>query len=399
MPTLSYQTAGESHGPALVITVVGLPAGVPVDLDFINAELARRQGGYGRGGRQNIEEDRVEFLTGVRQARTIGAPVTMVIRNNDSRLDDLTKTPPVYRPRPGHADLAGSIKWLTTDCRETLERASARETASRVAAGALARCLLRHFGIEAFGFVRSIATHETSAQVRPDNLAELKALRDSSETYCPDPAASDAQKAAIRQAKIDKTTLGGLVEAHVFGCPPGLGSSMDWRDKLDARLAYAVMGIQAIKSVEIGMGREVARRQGHEVHDPIAFDPTQVDSSSLGFTRPSNNAGGTEGGMTNGQPVVVRAAMKPIATLLRGMPSIDLNTKQDQASQYERSDVCAVSAASVVLENVAAFEVARVFRDKFAGDSLLEVRAQYEAFLKWARMLPLEPPHTATRLA
>jgi chorismate synthase len=323
----------------------------------------------------------------------------MVIRNNDSRLDDLAKTPPVYRPRPGHADLAGSIKWLTTDCRETLERASARETASRVAAGALARCLLRHFGIEAFGFVRSICTHETTAQVRPDNLAELKALRDASETYCPDPAASDAQKAAIRQAKIDKTTLGGLVEAHVFGCPPGLGSSMDWRDKLDARLAYAVMGIQAIKSVEIGMGRDVARRQGHEVHDPIAFDPTQIDSPCLGFTRPSNNAGGTEGGMTNGQPVIVRAAMKPIATLLRGMPSIDLNTKQDQASQYERSDVCAVSAASVVLENVAAFEVARVFRDKFAGDSLLEVRAQYEAFLKWARMLPLEPPPTSTRLA
>jgi chorismate synthase len=268
-----------------------------------------------------------------------------------------------------------------------------------VAAGALARCLLRHFGIEAFGFVRSICTHETTAQVRPDNLAELKALRDASETYCPDPAASDAQKAAIRQAKIDKTTLGGLVEAHVFGCPPGLGSSMDWRDKLDARLAYAVMGIQAIKSVEIGMGRDVARRQGHEVHDPIAFDPTQIDSPCLGFTRPSNNAGGTEGGMTNGQPVIVRAAMKPIATLLRGMPSIDLNTKQDQASQYERSDVCAVSAASVVLENVAAFEVARVFRDKFAGDSLLEVRAQYEAFLKWARMLPLEPPPTSTRLA
>ncbi|MFZ4575180.1 MAG: chorismate synthase [Phycisphaerales bacterium] len=394
MPTLSTQTAGESHGPALVVTVTGMPAGVPVDAAFINAELARRQGGYGRGGRQNIEEDRAEFLTGVRLGVTIGSPVTMMIRNADSRLDDLAKTPPVYRPRPGHADLAGSVKWLTTDCRGTLERASARETASRVAAGALARCLLREFGIEPFGFVRSIYEHETNVAVAESNLAELRSLRDASETYCPDPAVSDAQKAAVRQAKIDKTTLGGLVEAHVFGCPPGLGTCMDWRDKLDARLAYAVMGIQAMKSVEIGMGRGVAARQGHEVHDPIFFDAGLRDTARLGFARTSNNAGGTEGGMTNGEPVVVRAAMKPIATLLRGLPSVDLNTKQEQMSQYERSDVCAVPAASVVLENVAAFEVTRAFCDKFSGDSLLEVRAQYEAFLKWARMLPLDPPHT-----
>ncbi|MFN9992477.1 MAG: chorismate synthase [Phycisphaerales bacterium] len=392
MPKLSYQTAGESHGPALVITVTGMPAGVGVDQEFINGELKRRQGGYGRGGRMNIEEDRIEILTGVRLGRATGAPITMVIRNFDSRLDDVSKTPPIHRPRPGHADLAGSVKWLTTDCRDTLERASARETASRVVAGALARCLLRQFGIESFGFVRSIHVHESNVSIDISNLSRLKADRDASETYCPDARASEAQKAAIRQAKIDKTTLGGLVEAHVFGCPPGLGSSMDWRDKLDANIAYAVMGIQAIKSVEMGMGRAAAGLQGHEVHDPIRCDFAQRETANLGFVRSSNNAGGTEGGMTNGEPVVVRAAMKPISTLLRGMPSVDLNTKTEEMSQYERSDVCAVAAASVVLENVVAFEVARCLTTKFGGDSLTEVRAQYDAYMKYARMLPLEEP-------
>ena len=390
--SLTYSTAGESHGPALVINVAGLPSGVTVDKDFINAELTRRQGGYGRGGRQRIEHDEIEVLTGVRSGRTTGAPVTLVIRNHDSRLDDPVKTPAVSRPRPGHADLAGSIKWLTTDCRDTLERASARETASRVAAGALARCMLREFGIEAFGFVRSILDAHTQSDVTEENWRSMRDARDTSETYCPDQAVTDRQCAIIRQAKIDQTTVGGLIEAHIFGCPPGLGTCVDWRDKLDARLAYAVMGIQAIKSVEIGLGKDVASRPGHEVHDAIAFDPSQRNAHTLGFTRSSNNAGGTEGGMTNGQPVVVRAAMKPIATLLRGMPSVDLNTKAPQQSQYERSDVCAVSAASVVLENVAAFEIARVFRDKFAGDSLTEVRAQHDLFLKHAAMLPLDGP-------
>lgn len=392
MPRLEAQTAGESHGPALVITITGLPAGLPIDTDFINAELARRQGGYGRGGRQNIEEDRVEFLTGVRRGRAIAAPLTMVIRNNDSRLDDLTKTPPVHRPRPGHADLAGSIKWLTTDCRETLERASARETASRVAAGAVARCLLRELGIETFGFVRSILDARTEVDVREANWRNLVAVRDASETYCPDPAVTQRQREIIRQAKIDKDTVGGVVEAHVFGCPPGIGSCMDWRDKLDARIAYAVMGIQAFKAVEIGLGRECAERTGSQVHDPIRFDPSRRDGASLGFVRDTNNAGGTEGGMTNGQPVVVRGTMKPISTLLRGMPSVDLNTKAAEQSQYERSDVCAVSAAGVVMENVVAFEVARCTAEKFGGDSLTELKQNFEAYLRVARQLPLEPP-------
>jgi chorismate synthase len=321
----------------LVITITGLPAGLPLDVDFINHELARRQGGYGRGGRQNIETDTVEFLTGVRRGRAIAAPLTMVIRNRDSRLDDLAKTPPVYRPRPGHADLAGSIKWLTTDCRETLERASARETASRVAAGAVARCLLRELGIETFGFVRSILNAETGVEVTESNWKQLAALRDQSDTYCPDAAVTERQREIIRQAKIDKDTVGGIVETHVFGCPPGIGSCMDWRDKLDARIAYAVMGIQAFKAVEIGLGRGCAGRTGSQVHDPIRYDSSRRETSSLGFVRDTNNAGGTEGGMTNGQPVVVKGTMKPISTLLRGMPSVDLNTKAEQQSQYERS--------------------------------------------------------------
>ncbi len=392
MALLNYQTAGESHGPSLVVMLTGVPAGLVLDVDFINAELSRRQGGYGRGGRQRIEQDRVEFLTGVRRGRAIGAPLTIRIVNNDSRLDDLQKTPPVYRPRPGHADLAGSIKWLTTDCRETLERASARETASRVAAGAVARCLLRELGIEAFGFVRSILDAATSAEVRDDNWREMQKLRDASETYCPDAQVTERQCEIIRQAKIDKDTVGGLVEAHVFGCPPGIGSSMDWTTKLDARIAYAVMGIQAFKAVEIGLGKECAARVGSAVHDPIRFDSGKVDTPNLGFARDSNNAGGTEGGMTNGQPVVVRGTMKPIATLLRGMPSVDLNTKAAEHSAYERSDVCADSAASVVMENVVAFEVARCAMEKFGGDSMIEVRQNFENYLRMARMLPLDPP-------
>jgi len=392
MPRLDYQTAGESHGPGILAVVTGLPAGVTLDEAFINGELSRRQGGYGRGGRQRIETDRVEFLSGVRRGKSIGSPLTMLIRNKDSRLDDLAKTPPVYRPRPGHADLAGSIKWLTTDCRETLERASARETAARVAAGAVARCLLREFDVDIFGFVRQIGPHATGVQVTPDNWRDMLKLRDGSETYCPDTEVTVQQCAVIRQAKIDKDTVGGIVEAHAFNCPPGIGSSMDWRDRLDARLACAVMGIQAFKAVEIGLGRDCAALPGSQVHDPIHFDRAKQSTPTLGFVRTSNNAGGTEGGMTNGQPVVVRGTMKPISTLLRGLPSVNLNTKEPEQSQYERSDICAVSAASVVMENAVAFEIARAFCDKFGGDSVVEMGTNYDTFIKLARSLPLDPP-------
>ncbi len=391
-PKLDYQTAGESHGPALITTITGLPAGLHLDLDLINGELKRRQGGYGRGGRQKIETDTVEFLCGVRLGKTIGAPVVVKIANKDSRLDDLARTPPVHRPRPGHADLAGSVKWLTTDCRETLERASARETASRTAAGAIAKCLLREaFGVEVFGFVRQILDARTDARVTPDNWQSLLAARDASDTYTLDEQATERQRGAIRKAKEDRDTVGGHVECHVFNCPPGIGSSMDWTSKLDARIAYAVMGIQAFKAVQIGAGVRAGETRGGDLHDPIVYDRAKLDEPCLGFTRPTNNAGGTEGGMTNGMPIVVTGTMKPISTLLKGLPSVDLNTRQPEHSQYERSDVCAVSAASVVMENVVAFEVARCFIDKFGGDSMTELRTNFQRYMDMARALPLQP--------
>lgn len=384
---LRYQTAGESHGPGLVAIVDGLPADLAVDAARVNGELARRQGGYGRGARQRIETDVVEFLGGLRQGRTIGSPVALRIANKDNRIDDPERTPPVTRPRPGHADLAGSLKYLTPDCRGTLERASARETAARVAAGAVARCLLDAFGIRVFGFVRGACDAVSGVAVRESELAALMAARDASEVYCPDPATDARLVDLIHRAKTEKDTVGGWCEVHVFGCPPGLGSCMNWEDRLDARLAFAVMGIQAFKAVEIGLGRECGARFGSAVHDPIAYDAARRGEASLGFERPTNNAGGLEGGMTNGMPVVVRGTMKPISTLLRGMPSVELGSHEPVQSAYERSDVSAVAAASVVMENVVAFEIARAFLDKFGGDSMREVRGAHEAYLAAARAI------------
>lgn len=355
-----------------------------IDHGWIDAELKRRQGGYGRGGRQKIETDVVEVLTGIRHGRSTGAPIAMQVVNKDSRIDE---APPLHRPRPGHADLAGSLKWLTTDCRETLERASARETAARVAAGGLAKCLLREFGIAVVGFVRSIGSAEAKA-IDTSEIDKLIVARDASDVYCPNADASAAMRALIRQAKEDGDTLGGLCEVHVFGCPPGLGTCVQWDQRLDSRLAAAVMGIQAFKSVEIGMGKDVAFLPGSKVHDPIGFDAAGSGTATLGFTRSSNNAGGIEGGMTNGQPVIVRGAMKPISTLLKPLASVDLNTKGAEQAGYERSDVCAVSAASVVMEAVVAFEIARALADKFAGDSLIEMLANYRTYLELARNLP-----------
>ncbi len=411
MSRLTCHTAGESHGPALIALVEALPAGVPVDLDLINGELRRRQGGYGRGGRMKIEHDEVALLSGVRHGRTIGSPVAMQIINRDSRLD---AAPPVHRPRPGHADLAGSLKWNTDDCRNTLERASARETAARTAAGALARCLLRELGIEAVGFVTRIGPVEARSPVDAARTADgaeaspaadataaayassaahaeaLRRLRDGNEAYCPDAGAAEAMIAAIRQAKADKDTLGGVVEVHVYGVPPGLGSCARWQDKLDGRLMRAVGSIQAIKGVEIGLGFAAAGRPGSAVQDAIGFDAAGRGTHTLGFTRASNNAGGIEGGMSNGQPIIVRAAMKPISTLLRGMDSVDLRTRAPERADYERSDICAVPAASVVAENVVAFEIAAAFLEKFGGDTLAEVRAAYQTFI--ASTAQSEPP-------
>ncbi|UCG17861.1 MAG: chorismate synthase [Phycisphaerales bacterium] len=380
---MDYRTAGESHGRALIALVEGMPADVPIDVDRINAEMRRRQGGYGRGGRQKIEKDEVTLLSGVRQNTTIGSPIAIHIANKDFRID---QAPEIRCPRPGHADLAGSLKWLTTDCRTTLERASARETAARVAAGALVRCLLDGFGIEIVGFVRRIGAVEGT--VDPEATPQsLRAARDANDVYCVDPAAVEPMIDAIQQANRDRDTLGGTVEVQVHGLCPGVGSCARWQDKLDGRLMQAVGSIQAFKGVEIGLGFEAARGRGSRVHDEIDYAPSMRGTGCLGFTRRSNHAGGLEGGMSSGQPIIIRGAMKPISTLLQGRDSVDLISKQSARADYERSDICAVPAASVVAENVVAFEIARAFMDKFGGDTLGEVRAAYDHYLSAARSL------------
>jgi len=382
MSRWQVRTAGESHGPAVVALIEGVPAGVTVDAAQIDADLARRQGGYGRGGRMQIEKDRIEILSGVRHGRTLGSPVTLVIRNRDARLETCE---PVLCPRPGHADLAGSIKYLDPDARNILERASARETAGRVAAGAVAKALLAEFGIDVVAYVLGIG--EAAVREVPESPAERRRLRNASDVYSPDPAADAAMKAAIDAARAAGDTLGGRIECVATGVPAGLGSHVQWTDKMDGRLARAVMSIQAIKGVEIGLGFGAATRPGSRVHDPIGFDPQARGSAGLGFTRPTNHAGGIEGGMTTGQPVVLRAAMKPIATLTKPLESIHLKTKAPAAAATERSDVCAVPAASIVVEAVVATELAAAMTETFGGDSLTAMRAAYEARQQAARNL------------
>jgi chorismate synthase len=376
---LRYWTAGESHGKALVALVDGFPAGVAIETQSIDVELRRRQGGYGRGGRQRIETDTVEFLSGVWHDTTLGSPIALQVVNKDAKLEQLGDLP---RPRPGHGDLTGAVKFLGS-IRGVLERASARETTVRVAAGALAKQLLREFGITAFGYVVELGG--VPIEPRQGTLAERKAWRDASEVYSLNPDHDVQIKDLIDRTGKDGDTLGGIVEVRVEGLPFGLGTHTQWDLKLDGRLAHAVMAVQAIKGVEIGLGFEAARRRGSQVHDPIQYDGSQKGSPSLGYARPTNNAGGLEAGMTNGQPLVIRAAKKPISTLRRPLESINLDTKEPQEASYERSDVCAVPAASVIVENVVAFEIACALVDKFGGDSLVEMKARYELFLDMAR--------------
>jgi chorismate synthase len=375
---LTYKTAGESHGKGIAAFVDGFPAGVPLDSSFINAELRRRQGGYGRGERQSIETDSAEILTGVLHGTSIGSPILLWVKNKDYKLEIM---PELTRPRPGHGDLTGSVKF-GCGIRPILERSSARETAGRVAAGALARLLLHEIGVEVVGYVSQVGNVDMSptAEILAQSPQALREIRNTSSIYSLRKDADPAAERAIDEAKAAGDTLGGIVETRVFNAPFGLGTHTQWSSKLDGRIAQAVAAIQAMKGVEIGDGFELASRPGSLAHDEIFWDESQRNLRNLGFVRPTNYAGGLEAGMTNSQPIVVRAAMKPIPTLRKPLRSIDLATKEAVEASFERSDACAISAASVVLENVVAFEIAAAVVEKFGGDSLDEIKERLELF-------------------
>ncbi|MCC6574015.1 MAG: chorismate synthase [Planctomycetes bacterium] len=389
---LTYSTAGESHGRAVTATVFGIVHGHKLNLDWINAQLKRRQGGYGRGGRQKIEHDAAEVLSGLRNGHTIGSPLTLAIFNADSRIE---KSPPVHNVRPGHADLAGSLKFGLRDARDVLERASARETAARVMAGAAAQSLLAEFDVSVVAHVLSVGVvdastplGDASARIIADPAGAL-AVRDRSEFYTLNTAAEARLKAAVDDAKAKGDTLGGSIEIVATNLPPGLGSYASVQDRLDARLGGAIMGIQAIKAVEIGMGAQAARMRGSAVHDPVIKQKRPaVGNNPVPFTRSRNNAGGLEGGITNGQPLVVRAHMKPISTLMNPLATVDLSTGKATDANRERSDVCAVPAAAIVCECAVAFEIARALLEKTGGDSLHEAKRNLEGYLAQLREYP-----------
>jgi len=386
---LRFLSAGESHGQALVITIDGMPAGLEIDIDGLNRQLRRRQGGYGRGRRMQIESDRAEILAGVRKGRTTGAPIAMLIRNRDwvnwQQTMHVEKDMPegatganradVTRPRPGHADLAGALKYGHTDVRDVLERASARETASRVAAGTLARQLLGRFGVRIASHVSVIGDMGLPAG-RAVSFAEAEALADDAPIRCVDSAIEQQMIASIDKAREAGDTLGGAFEIIATGVPVGLGSYVQWDRKLDGRLGQALLCIHAIKAVGIGIGPEVALRPGSRVHDEILPPPAAAPSAPV---RPTNNAGGLEGGVTNGQDLRVTGFMKPIATLMNPLRSVDLTTMQNAPAAIERSDVCAVPAAAVVGEAMVSFVLADAFLEKFGGDSVDEIARHYAA--------------------
>jgi chorismate synthase len=387
---LRFETAGESHGECLVATLTGLPAGVPISLDTINRELWRRQQGYGRGGRMKIESDKVEIVAGVRHSQTIGSPIAIIIRNNDWKnwtdalpVEDIDgaedKRKPVTRPRPGHADLAGSIKYNFKDARYILERASARETTARVAVGALAKTFLAQFDIGVLSHV--IAIGDARLQ-REAFWQELVALSEKHEVTlgCVDPATEHQMKMFVDQAYKTGDTAGGVFEVVAHNVPPGLGSHITWDSRLDGRLAQAIVSMQAVKGVEIGQAVEGAASYGSRVQDTIHYNREQRQ-----FTRGANRAGGLEGGMTNGQDVVVRGFLKPISTLRRPLESVDLATREPALAAYERSDVCVVPAAGVIGEAMVAIVLAQAFLEKFGGDSLDETRRNFTGYMEQVR--------------
>jgi chorismate synthase len=387
---LRFETAGESHGEWLVATLTGLPAGIPISLEAVHRELWRRQQGYGRGGRMKIENDRAEIVAGVRHSRTIGAPVAILIRNRDWEnwtqalpVEDIAgaedRRKPVTRPRPGHADLAGAVKYNFRDARYILERASARETAARVAVGAIAKALLGEFGITVLSHVIAVGKVRLERSVEFGELVELS-RRDTVLLGCVDAAVEARMKEEVDEAYRTGDTVGGVFEVVAHGVPMGLGSHATWDSRLDGRVAQAVVSIQAVKGVEIGFAAAGAASFGSEVQDTIHYD-----REARVFTRGANRAGGLEGGITNGQDVVVRGLLKPISTLRRPLESVDLATREPALAAYERSDVAVVPAAGVIGEAMVALVLAQALLEKFGGDSLEETRRNFEGYLEQVR--------------
>jgi chorismate synthase len=384
---LRFETAGESHGECLVATLTGLPAGIPISIDAVNRELWRRQQGFGRGGRMKIETDRAEIVAGVRHSHTIGSPVAIVIRNNDWKnwtesmpVEDFAgsaeKRKTVTRPRPGHADLAGAIKYNFHDARYILERASARETAARVAVGAVAKAFLAEFGIQIRSHVIAVGSVRLERAATWEEIAAL-AERDEVLLGCVDAETEARMKAVVDEAYRTGDTAGGVFEVVARGVPPGLGSHIAWDTRLDGRLAQAIVSMQAVKGVEVGFAAEGAASFGSKVQDTIHYD-----REGRRFTRGANRAGGLEGGITNGEDVLVRGMLKPISTLRRPLESVDFDTREPALAAYERSDVCVVPAAGVIGEAMTAIVLAQAFLEKFGGDSLPETRRNFEGYLE-----------------
>jgi len=382
---LRFYTAGESHGKGIFAYLEGIPANFAIDFEFINRELSRRQKGYGRGGRMKIERDKVEFLSGVRLGKTLGSPILMAVWNRDfvnwteimkPEPGELPEEKKVTRPRPGHADLSGVLKYRTDDVRNILERSSARETAGRVAAGALCKDILRNLGVTVGSYVISIGRVEVPRDYLELPYEERFKNAENSEVRIPidDSEIEEAFKREIDKAKEAGESLGGILEIFALGLPPGIGSHTQWDKRLDGRLAQAIMSIQAIKGVEIGMGFKAAEMLGSKVHDEIFYSPER------GFFRETNNAGGLEGGMTNGMPVVVRAAMKPIPTLYSPLRSVDIRTKEPFLACVERSDVCAVPAAAVVAEAMVAITLLSAILEMFPADDFNRLKRWWEEY-------------------
>jgi chorismate synthase len=393
---LRFSTAGESHGEALIALVQGLPAGLEVDQTFINRELWRRQQGYGRGGRMRIETDTAHILSGVRHGRTIGAPVAMQIANRDWKnweeilpvgIGDPTKHKAVASPRPGHADLSGSLKYNFKDARYVLERASARESTARVAAGALAKTLLRFLGIEVTSHVIRVGRAELEEPVTWEAIAAL-AGRDEVLLNCASPESEEKMKAEVDLALRTGDSIGGVFEVVAHGVPPGLGTYANWDERLDGLLAWAVMSLQAVKAVELGRGVTAAQSLGSAVHDSIHYAAAGENGQAgrhTRFEREQNNAGGIEGGISNGEDIVVRGYLKPISTLRRPLESVTYETREATKAAYERSDVCVVPAAGVAAEAMVAFVLAQLALEKFGGDSATELKRNYDGYLEQIR--------------